>query len=194
MVGIGQQTALAFAQHGIAKLALADINLTNLEASIVDLKERFPNVEVLLLHLDVSDRPQVKEAIAQIVDRFGRLDIAVNNAGIGGTGRKTHETDDAEWDRVVGVNLEGVHRCQKEELAVMVKQDDLGLREGRGRIINVASIMGLVASSHAVNHTAYSTSKHGISSFRSPRRASRVLTDSSRRLGVDQGRCQLIWT
>lgn len=121
--GIGQYTAIAFAQHGVTKLALADVNLKALEESNAALKERFPDVEILSLHMDVRDAAQVKEGIAKAAAAFGRLDIAVNNAGVGGSGRQTHEIEDEEWIRVVDVNLQGVYRCQKEELGFMVKQE-----------------------------------------------------------------------
>ncbi|KAH6976933.1 hypothetical protein BKA56DRAFT_587257 [Ilyonectria sp. MPI-CAGE-AT-0026] len=160
--GIGQYTAIAFAQHGVTKLALADVNLKALEESNAALKQRFPDVEILSLHMDVRDAAQVKEGIAKAAAAFGRLDIAVNNAGIGGSGRRTHEIEDEEWIRVVDVNLQGVYRCQKEELGIMVNQEDLGPREGRGRIINVASMLGVVAPCNSQHHTAYATSKHGV--------------------------------
>lgn len=121
--GIGQHTAVAFATHGITKLALADINLEALQASSAALKKQFPHVEILTLHLDVRNPSQVKEGIAKVVARFGRLDIAVNNAGISGSGRQTHEIENDEWLGVLDVNLQGVYRCQKEELAVMVNQE-----------------------------------------------------------------------
>ncbi|KAK7417119.1 hypothetical protein QQZ08_011745 [Neonectria magnoliae] len=160
--GIGQYTAVAFAKHGITKLALADINLKALEEANAALKKRFPDVQILSLHMDVRDAAQVKEGIAKAAAEFGRLDIAVNNAGVGGSGRQTHEIEDEEWLRIVDVNLKGVYRCQKEELSFMVKQNDLGTREGRGRIINVASMYGIVAPCNRLHHTAYATSKHGV--------------------------------
>ncbi|KAJ4261407.1 hypothetical protein NW762_006830 [Fusarium torreyae] len=159
--GIGQQTAIAFAQHGVTKLALADVNKETLLESNDALKKQFPNVEVLSLHLDVCDSAQVKEGVAKTVAEFGRLDIAVNNAGISGSGRKTHQLEDQEWLRILDVNLQGVYRCQKEELGVMVNQEDLGPRVGRGRIINIGSMYALVAPNNQ-DHTAYTTAKHGI--------------------------------
>lgn len=94
-----------------------------LQTSNAALKKQFPHVEVLTLHLDVRNPSQVKEGIAKVVAQFGRLDIAVNNAGISGSGRQTHEIENDEWLGVLDVNLQGVYRCQKEELAVMVKQE-----------------------------------------------------------------------
>jgi len=122
-LGIGQQTAIAFAQHGVTKLALADINQDALSISAGSLKKQFPHVHILPVHLNVRDSTQVKEGIAKIIGEFGRLDIAVNNAGISGSGRKTHELEDDEWLGILDVNLQGVYRCQKEELDVMVNQE-----------------------------------------------------------------------
>ncbi|KAF5987389.1 dehydrogenase [Fusarium bulbicola] len=136
--GIGQQTAIAFAQHGVTKLALADINQDALDISAGSLKKQFPHVHVLPVHLNVRNSTQVKEGIAKTIGEFGRLDIAVNNAGIGGSGRKTHELDDDEWLGILDVNL-----------------------QGRGRIINVGSMFSVVAPNNQ-DHTAYATAKHGI--------------------------------
>jgi NAD(P)-dependent dehydrogenase (short-subunit alcohol dehydrogenase family) len=136
--GIGRQTAVAFAKHGITRLAVADINKVQLDASIADLKKLYPAIQVLPLQLDVRDNEQVRRGIAETAKAFGRLDVAVNNAGIAATGRLTHETEDEEIERVLDVNLRGVYRCQKAELALMVKQEyahgpwrhsRLGLRE-----------------------------------------------------------------
>ncbi|EFX02714.1 short chain dehydrogenase reductase [Grosmannia clavigera kw1407] len=159
--GIGRATAFAFARHGIENLALADVDIGTLQASSKALSEQFPHVQVLELQLDVAQAAAVHAAIATVVDRFGRLDIAVNNAGISGSGRKTHEVDEAEWRRVINVDLDGVWRCQKEELVVMLKQEDLGPRIGRGRIINTSSMYGVVGM-FDLAQTAYSTAKHGV--------------------------------
>lgn len=73
--------------------------------------------------MDVRKTAEVKRGIAETVQRFGRLDVALNNAGLGGTGRQTHETEEEEWDMVIDVDLNGVRRCQREEIAVMLKQE-----------------------------------------------------------------------
>ncbi|CAK7201382.1 hypothetical protein SEUCBS139899_004086 [Sporothrix eucalyptigena] len=160
--GIGQYAALAFARNGITNLALADINLEALEASSKELQEKYPNVNVINLQVDVQSGEQVKATVAKVVAKFGRLDIAVNNAGIGGSGKPTHEVDEEEWRRVINIDLDGVWRCQKEELAIMVNQEDLGPRDGRGRIINTASMYGIVAPGSVMSQTAYAAAKHGV--------------------------------
>ncbi|KAH8881074.1 short-chain dehydrogenase [Thozetella sp. PMI_491] len=160
--GIGKQTALAFSRHGVQKLALADINGATLQETAKILNDQFPHVQTLCLQLDVSNLQEVKKAIGETVKRFGRLDIAVNNAGVGGAWTKTHEIDEAEWKNVLGIDLHGVWNCQREELAIMLDQEHLGTREGRGVIINVASIYGLVGPSRDLFHTAYTSAKHGV--------------------------------
>lgn len=87
------------------------------------IQKEWPGVEVLVLQMDVRKAEEVKAALSQIVAQFGRLDIAVNNAGVAGRSAQIHELDEADWERVLGVNLHGVHRCQKEELGILVKQE-----------------------------------------------------------------------
>ncbi|ETS75241.1 hypothetical protein PFICI_13725 [Pestalotiopsis fici W106-1] len=160
--GIGQHTARSFAKYGIQRLALADINTKLLDSSIKSLQKQFPGIEVLPLQMNVRKASEVKSGIAETVQRFGRLDVAVNNAGIGGTGVRTHEVDEEEWSTVLDVDLHGVWRCQKEELAIMLEQQDFGYREGRGRIINVASMYGVISPHMSIPATAYTAAKHGV--------------------------------
>ncbi|GKT41398.1 putative oxidoreductase YxbG [Colletotrichum spaethianum] len=176
--GIGKQTALAFAKNGITRLALADVNREALQATSNLLRRQYRAVEVLDLPIDVRNASEVTIGIAEAVSCFGRLDVAVNNAGIGGSGRSTHETDEDEFVRVVDIDLYGVLRCQREEIKVMLRQEyaqrvpkvsvkvaaliDLGFRRGRGAIINVASVLGVVSPAPFMFQTAYSTAKHGV--------------------------------
>ncbi|KAI0160651.1 3-oxoacyl-reductase [Xylariaceae sp. FL1272] len=160
--GIGQHTALSFAKHGITRLALCDINSAALAQSASALREQYPNLSTVEITLDVRSTAAVASGIAQAVKELGRLDVAVNNAGIGGSGNETHEVPEEEWLRVNDVNLNGVWRCQKEEIKHMLKQEDRGMREGRGRIINVASMLGIVSPGTTMSHTAYTASKHAV--------------------------------
>ncbi|KAK8065068.1 hypothetical protein PG997_011815 [Apiospora hydei] len=158
--GIGRQTALHFAAAGVQRLVLADINADALAAVSALLQEQHAkdaDVEVMTLALDVRDAAAVKDGLESARRRFGRIDIAVNNAGISGSAKPTHELDEAEWLRATDVLLNGVWRCQKEELAIMVTQEVP--KGGEGCIINVASIYGLVAHDAAV---AYTAAKHGV--------------------------------
>lgn len=121
--GLGEHTAYAFAKHGISKLAITDIDLDGLNRVAASIEKQWPGVEVLALQMDVRKRGQVKATLSQIVALFGRLDIAVNNAGVTGQSAQIHTLDDADWEKVLGVNLNGVHHCQKEELGIMVQQE-----------------------------------------------------------------------
>ncbi|KAL7796790.1 hypothetical protein V8C37DRAFT_371462 [Trichoderma ceciliae] len=160
--GIGEKTAHAFAKYGISKLAIADINLEGLQTVASDLQKEWPDIEVLTLQMDVRKSEDVKAGLSQVVSKFGRLDIAVNNAGVIGKIQRVHELDESDWDSVVNVNLNGVYRCQKEELSIMVNQEDLGVRRGRGSIINVSSMYGVVGPLFPLHQTAYSATKHAV--------------------------------
>ncbi|KAI8160082.1 short-chain dehydrogenase reductase sdr [Colletotrichum sp. SAR 10_70] len=121
--GIGQHTALAFAKHGINRLALADMNQATLSVTTDLLRRRYPAVKLLPLSLNVQNAVEIRSGIAATISAFGRVDIAVNNAGIGGSGRATHEIDEAEFTKVLDVDLHGVWRCQQEEINAMLNQD-----------------------------------------------------------------------
>jgi NAD(P)-dependent dehydrogenase (short-subunit alcohol dehydrogenase family) len=108
--------------------------------------------DALAVAADVSDASQVSAMIARIIERFGRLDYAVNNAGIINERVPTHEHSEEEWDRVISINLTAVWLCMKYELAQMVRQ-------GSGAIVNVSSVAGIRATPRLA---AYTASKHGV--------------------------------
>lgn len=88
-----------------------------------NVQKQWPGVEVLQLRIDVGSSEDVKKGLAEVVSQFGRLDVAVNNAGITGGRQRVHELDEADWNGVMNINLNGVYRCQREELAIMVDQE-----------------------------------------------------------------------
>jgi NAD(P)-dependent dehydrogenase (short-subunit alcohol dehydrogenase family) len=108
--------------------------------------------EALGILCDVSSPEQVEAAVKQVVDRFGRLDVAFNNAGVENKAAPVHEIDLAEWDRILNINLRGTFVCMKHELAQMVKQ-------GGGVIVNTSSGAGIRG---VAGGAAYATSKHAI--------------------------------
>lgn len=114
--------------------------------------------------MDTSKEDSVQSAIDQTVKTFGRIDIAVNNAGIGGKAKPTAEGDFADWQRVISVNLHGVWLCQRAQIRHMLQQEPLvpPPRGSRGVIVNVASMLGLVASSPTTPACEYTASKHGV--------------------------------
>jgi NAD(P)-dependent dehydrogenase (short-subunit alcohol dehydrogenase family) len=90
-------------------------------------------------HVDVSDEAAVRTAIDGVVDAYGTLDVLVNNAGISGVNKPTHEVTEAEWDRVQAINVKGVFFCTKHAIPHL-------RRAGGGSIINLSSIYGLVGA------------------------------------------------
>ncbi|HEV2709079.1 MAG TPA: glucose 1-dehydrogenase [Edaphobacter sp.] len=147
--GIGRAAALAFAAEG-ARVVILDRSLDALEAVQASLKNE--GSEVLAIACDVSSPDQVEGAIKQLVDRFGRLDVAFNNAGVENKAAPVHEIDLAEWDRILGINLRGTFLCMKHELAQMVKQSG-------GVVVNTSSGAGIRG---VAGGAAYAASKHAI--------------------------------
>lgn len=103
--GIGQHTAYAFARYGVKKMALTDIKPENLETTVAQLKKDYSDVEIEAIQMDTSKEEDVDRSIAQTVKRFGRLDFAVNNAGIGGPPKQTTEVELSEWQNLMAINL-----------------------------------------------------------------------------------------
>lgn len=144
--GIGFATASRFAVEG-AKVVLADINEGLQETDL--LKEH--GADTHFVRMDVSSATQVDMLIKQTLETFGRLDILINNAGIE-LAKTIPDTTEAEWDRLMNVNLKGVYLCSKAAISVMRRQK-------MGIIVNVASELGLVGGSEIA---AYSASKGGV--------------------------------
>ena len=113
--------------------------------------------------MDTADEDSVNSAVDQTIKAFSRLDIAVNNAGIGGEA-PTDQLEFTKWRKVLSINLDGVWLCQRAQIRQMLKQDPLDPppRGNRGVIVNVASMLGLVASSPGTPAVAYTSSKHGV--------------------------------
>lgn len=147
--GIGRATALAFAADGAA-VVVADVNGTGGQETVALISQS--GGEALFVAADVSKPDEVEALVAQTVRHWGRLDIAVNNAGIGGVWARTADYPLADWERVLAVNLSGVFYCMRQELRQMLAQ-------GGGAIVNVASIAGVRALANA---PAYTASKHGV--------------------------------
>ncbi|KOS23316.1 Levodione reductase [Escovopsis weberi] len=160
--GIGEATAHALAEHGVTKLAITDVDPQRLERVREDIRRKWPGVDVHAFKLDVTKSHEVASVLADVVRRFGRLDIAVNSAGIGGTPKRTDDFSDEEWLEVVNVNMNGVFWCQREQIRIMLKQEDLGKKRGRGCIINVASLYGIVGPQNGIDRTSYSSTKHAV--------------------------------
>lgn len=147
--GFGELAAQRFAEAG-ARLALCDINADAVQ-SVAD-KIKATGGEALAMPCDVSNNEQVKAFVTACVDKYGRLDVGINNAGISHPKKRLHQLDESNWDQTNGVNQKGVFLCMKYELTQMVEQ-------GSGVILNVASAAGLMGSPFL---SLYSSGKHGV--------------------------------
>lgn len=147
--GIGYAAALAFVREG-AKVVLADIDANAGEAAAAKIQQS--GGEAAFIRTDVSKSADVQAMISQTVERYGRLDFAVNNAGIGGASALTADYPEDEWRRVLDINLTGVWLCMKYAIPHM-------LTAGEGVIVNVASILGHVGFA---NSGAYVAAKHAV--------------------------------
>jgi len=113
----------------------------------------------------LTSEDQVKQAFDKVISTFGRIDYAINNAGIGGPLVPTAELEPKDFDKVIAVNVKGVWLCSKYELKQMVTQTPLrgppfpGLQAQRGAIVNISSVLGLSAMP---TQAPYSSSKHAI--------------------------------
>lgn len=146
--GIGAATARRLSSEGASVVAV-DVDESALRGSESHLAE---SGEALAVVADVSDASQVGSAMDQALERFGHIDVLVNNAGIAGRSVPTWELTDDDWNSVLGVNLAGVFLCTRAVLPGMRSQ-------GYGRIVNVASIAGKEGNPNAV---PYSASKAGV--------------------------------
>ncbi len=135
-LGIGRACARRLAQEG-ARVALFDLLDADGEALAAEL--RGDGHDAGYWHVDVSDEAGVRTAIDAVAARFGALHVLVNNAGIAGASKPTHELSEAEWDRVQAVNVKGVFFCVKHAIPHLK-------RAGGGSIINLSSIYGLVGA------------------------------------------------
>lgn len=149
--GIGRAVAVAFAAAGAKVVVSTGANVSGGEETVRSILES--GGEATFIRADVADPSQVAALVDGSVATFGRLDCAVNNAGITGPTVPTADLADDEWDDIIGVNLKGVFLCLKHEIRHMLVQGD------GGAIVNVSSVAGLVAS--RIN-PAYCASKHGV--------------------------------
>ena len=147
--GIGKATAIHFAKHG-ATVVVSDrkSESANIVVELI-VKE---GGTALQIEADVTNFEAVENLVAQTVKEFGRLDVIVNNAGIGPNLLRTHEATLQDWNQVIAVNQTGVFYCMKVALGQFLKQ-------GGGNIINIASLAGLKASP---NNISYSASKFAV--------------------------------
>jgi NAD(P)-dependent dehydrogenase (short-subunit alcohol dehydrogenase family) len=148
--GIGRDAAVLFAKAG-AKVVVAGRREREGKETM-DLV-RAAGGDGLFVKTDVSKAAEVQALVQKTVQKFGRLDVAFNNAGIEGSMSPIAEQSEEDWDRTIGINLKGVWLCLKYEIQQMLKQS------GGGAIVNMASVAGLIGSAGLATYCA---SKHGV--------------------------------
>jgi NAD(P)-dependent dehydrogenase (short-subunit alcohol dehydrogenase family) len=153
--GIGKAAAKEFASYGAKVIVTTGHNTAGGEAVAKEIRESGGEAE--FMQCDISKEESVKACVEAIAEKYGRLDIAFNNAGVGADGVRIPygpltELDEQYWDKVIDTNMKGTFFCLKHELIQMQKQQ-------KGSIVNTASIGGLKM---APNFGAYGPSKAGV--------------------------------
>jgi len=163
--GIGRDTALALAAAG-AKVALAARNEEKLASLLTEISAA--GGEGLAVKMDVADAEQVKNGFKQVLDKFGRLDILVNNAAITRDGLAVRMKAE-DWEAVLRTNLTGAHFCIQQALATM-------MRARSGRIINIASVVAQMGNAGQANYVAAKAGLIGLTKAIAMEIASRNVT------------------
>ena len=148
--GIGRDTAVLFAKEG-AKVVVTGRREAEGKETLGMM--RAAGGDGLFLKGDVAKAAEVEMIVQKTVEKFGRLDVAFNNAGIEGAWIPIVEQSEEDWDRVIDINLKGTWLCLKYEIRQMVKQG------GGGAIVNMSSVAGWIGSAGA---GTYCASKHGV--------------------------------
>jgi NAD(P)-dependent dehydrogenase (short-subunit alcohol dehydrogenase family) len=147
--GIGEAVAKRFAEEGAA-VVITGRRQAELDRVMSGIRHN--NGKGLAVTGSVTDELHVRDVTQRTLDSFGRIDILINNAGIGDFGKRIHETEDATWATLLDVNLTGVFRMTRAVVPQMLKQ-------GRGAIVNISSVASLVGIPGA---PAYAASKGGV--------------------------------
>jgi len=137
-LGIGRAICFLLSREG-AQVAVTDVLDEQGRKTARELQDEGGSAEYW--HLDVSKEAEVARAFAEVNSRFRRIDVLVNNAGISGVNKPTHEVTESEWDTLMAVNVKGVFFCTKHVIAYMKKNGH------GGSIINLSSIYGIVGAS-----------------------------------------------
>lgn len=147
--GIGRVTALALAKEG-TKVTVADVSVEGGEATAKMITDA--GGQAIFTKTDVTKSGEVEGMVKETIKKFGRLDFALNNAGIDGIRARTADYPEEVWRQVIDIDLTGVFLCLKHELPVMVKQKS-------GVIVNLSSVAGVTGFP---GHAAYTAAKHGV--------------------------------
>lgn len=147
--GIGKAIASLYAKEG-AKVVIADFNETALNETVKELQAE--NLQAFGVKVDVSKEADVQKMVDETIEKYGRLDIVVNNAGVGDNMQAAANVEDEVWERVMNINLNGVMRVTRKSIPAM-------LENGGGTFVNMASITGLTGGRGGL---AYTAAKHAV--------------------------------
>lgn len=147
--GIGKATALLFAEKG-AKIVVAEFLEQKGKQTWMELQEK--GVDAIYVHTNVAELASVNHLMSKSVEAYGRIDVLINNAGIGGGFSFFDQITDEDWDKVIAVNQTGVFYCMRAALRQMRTQES-------GVIVNVSSLAGIGS---APRMGAYAASKHAV--------------------------------
>jgi NAD(P)-dependent dehydrogenase (short-subunit alcohol dehydrogenase family) len=141
--------ARAFAEAGCLKIAITDLNSDLLAATQVSIQGLYPDADVLYVSGDIASETFVNSLIGSVVSKFGRIDYAVNCAGIMGNNQPSGETSLEDFDKINNVNYRGLWLCSRAQIRAMLKQELLPSHDAtrigeRGSIVNIASQLGIV--------------------------------------------------
>lgn len=135
-LGIGRATCLLLAREG-ATVAVTDVLEGEGRAVVAELERAGGTGR--FWHLDVSDERQVADVMQGVASTFGRINVLVNNAGISGVNKPTHDVTEQEWDRVMAINVKGVFFCTKHVIQHL-------RAAGGGSVVNLSSIYGIIGA------------------------------------------------
>jgi 3-oxoacyl-[acyl-carrier protein] reductase len=140
--GIGKETALLFSREG-AKVVVADVFENGGEETVAEIKK---TGEGFFVKLDVCNREQTKQMVKDTIERYGKIDVLINNAGVAQDALLLKMTEE-QWNRVIDINLKGAFNCAQAVVEVMINQ-------GHGVIVNVSSVVGLYGNIGQANYAA----------------------------------------
>ncbi|KAJ5536390.1 hypothetical protein N7513_009576 [Penicillium frequentans] len=162
--GIGAAVAHAFAVAGCKRIAITDVNEETLEKTRDAIAIAYPKVQLMAQPGNVADDQFAESFVSKVAKAFGRVDYAVNCAGVLGVPMRSSETSLAEFDRVNNINYRGCWLSSRAQLKQMLEQDPLSSHDPtrpaqRGAVVNIASQLGIVSRPNA---PAYCASKSAI--------------------------------
>ncbi|MDY6892961.1 MAG: 3-oxoacyl-[acyl-carrier-protein] reductase [Chloroflexota bacterium] len=163
--GIGREIALMLAEHG-ASVVISDINATSANNVATEIKDM--NGQSIAIMADVSAQDEVTKLASETLSTFGRIDILVNNAGITRDALLMRMSV-ADWDQVLTINLKSAFLCTQATIRTMMKQR-------WGRIINIASVVGLIGNAGQANYAAAKAGLIGLTKTTAREVASRGVT------------------